>query len=156
MAGGLQTKQIDFLLKLEPDFVDEPWLYRTPALGTERTIFGHIVPRQREAFFDLMDNFKLGFSLISIYIVALLAVLVIAGYIRRLAYWIRFGDSRKPKLFRRLFAERKLDFKKLSALGIFTLCVGQFLWLTQLFLTNNIKVSSINRKLPTTIIQHQG
>ena len=43
ITDGLQTKKIDILLKPEPDIVDEPWLFRTTALGTERTRFAHFL-----------------------------------------------------------------------------------------------------------------
>ena len=142
MTDALQTGQIDVFLKGEPDLIDEPWLFRTAAFTTEKTRFGHMIPEKRSvSFFDLMKNFKLDVSLLSIYLVALLAALLIGVCIRRMAYRIKFGASRMPKLFRGYFADKKFAFrKKLPALAIFVLFVHQFLWLTQLFLTNNIKV----------------
>lgn len=131
-------------MKGEPDLVDEPWLFRTSALSTEKTRLGQIVHKQRGmSFFDLMNNFKVALSLLSIYLAALLAVLLIGVCIRRLAYWVRFGASIKPKLFRGYFKDQKLGFMKFPALAIFVLFVGQFLWLTELFLTNNIKTNKV-------------
>lgn len=138
-ADGLQSRKIDFLLKAEP-ILDEPWLLRTTPFTTEKTRFGHLIREERGAFFDLMNNFKVGISLLFIYLGALLALLLIGICIRRLAYWTRFGTSRKPNLSRGYFADRKLGFKRFPALAIFILFVGVFLWLTQLFLINNIKV----------------
>lgn len=145
MTDALQTHRIDIFLKGVPDFVDEPWLFRTPALGMEKTRLFHQVNRKSDgAFFDLMDNFNVGVLLISIYLAALLAALLAGLCIRRLAYQVRFGTSRKPKLFR-YFADRKLGFKKthLPALSVFALCVGEFFWLTQIFLTNTIKTNKV-------------
>ena len=90
-----------------------------------------------------MDNFKVALSLLSIYLAALLAILLIGVCIRRLAYWVRFGAPIKPKLFRGYFKDQKLGFMKFPALAIFVLFVGQFLWLTELFLTNNIKTNKV-------------
>ena len=110
----------------------------------EKTRIGQQIYKQSGvSFFDLMDNFKVATSLLSIYLAALLAVLLIGVCIRRLAYWVRFGASRMPKLFRGNFKYRKLGFIKFPALAIFVLFVGQFLWLTQLFLTNNIKTNKV-------------
>lgn len=153
MPDGLQTQRIDFLLKPEPDNVDEPWLLRTSALSTERTRFAHLIPdQQNESFFDLMDNFKVDISLLSIFLGSLLATLLIGFCIRRLAYRVRFGASRRPKLIRGLqvhrFAYRKLGFMKielpnLPALAILALFFGEFIWLTELFLINNIKTNKV-------------
>ena len=139
MADALQTKRIDFLLKPEPDIVDEPWLLRSPATKTEQTKFGHLVLQQSDdSFFDLIDNFKLGFSLVSTFLATMLTALLIGVCIRRLAYQVRYRALRAPKLFKGYFADEKSGF--LPALAIFSLFVGQFLWFTTLFLTNNIKV----------------
>ena len=128
----------------ETEFVDEPWLFHTSALATEKTRVGQVVHKQSGvSFFDLMDNFKLGISLLSIFLAVLLAVLLIGVCIRRLAYWVWFGASRKPKLFRGYFTDQKLGFIKFPALAIFVLFVHQFVWLTQLFLTNNIKTNKV-------------
>ena len=73
----------------------------------------------------------------------MLGAFLVGLCIRRMAYWTRFGDSRKPKLFNGYFADRKFGVKKFPALAVFALFVGQFLWLTELFLTNNIKTQKV-------------
>ena len=139
MADALQTKRIDFLLKPEPDIVDEPWLLRSPTTKIEQVRFGHLVLSVRDdAYFDLMNNFKLGVSLIFTFLTTMFIALLIGVCIRRLAYLVRFGASRTPKLFRGYFTDQTSGF--FPALLIFTLFVSQFLWFTTLFLTNNIKV----------------
>lgn len=90
-----------------------------------------------------MDNFKLDIWLIFTYLATMLATLLIGVCIRRLAYRVRLRASRRPKLFRGYFADRKLAFAKLPALALFILFVGEFLWITQLFLTNNIKTNKV-------------
>ena len=105
-----------------------------------------------DSLFDLMDNFKVGVRLISTYLATMLITLLIGVCIRQLAYRIRFGATRTPKLFNGYFDDRDSGIKRFPALAIFGIFVSQFVWQVQLFLMNNIKVSSINRKLPTTII----
>ena len=101
----------------------------------------HQVPEQRGvSFFDLMENFKLGPSVLCTYLAGLLAAFLVGVCIRRLAYLVSFGASRKPKLFKGYLVDRNSGITKLPALAIFALFMGQFFWLTELFLTNNIKV----------------
>src|SRR5699024_3769155 len=78
------------------------------------------------------------------YLATLLAALLVGVCLRQLAHRVKFRASRRPELFRGLiFGNHRLVFLKLPALAIYTLFVGQFLWLTELFLTNNIKTNKV-------------
>ena len=99
------------------------------------------------SYFDLLDNFNVGLTLLSTYIFSFFAILSLAFLINKLTHRIR-GTANSPK--RIALALNSFELKRLSAMGLFVLFVHRFLWLTQLFLTNNIKtnkVVSFERKL---------
>lgn len=142
----LQNQRADIFLKGEPEFVDEPWLLRTPVLAMEKTRLCHMIHEQKTVdFFDLMSNFRFSPSLLSAYLAGVLAALFIGIFIRRLTYRIQFGTSKKSGFFRGFFVNRRLHFKRFSALAVFALFLRLFLWISQLFLTNNIKTNKVVR-----------
>ena len=91
--------------------------------------------------FNLLDNFKVDFTLILVYLFAFCCILVLSFLLNEFSHRVRFGIGRTAKVSEKIIsAVRSFGNNRLSAISLFALCVGQFIWLTELFLTNNIKV----------------
>lgn len=95
----------------------------------------------------LLDNFNVGFKLAIIFLFSFLVVLATSVLLdeNELTSRVRFGGTairrEAPKLTQRIAsAVSNFGSSRLSAIGLFVLFVHLFLWQTQLFLTNNIKV----------------
>ena len=99
------------------------------------------------SYLNLLDNFNFGFTLSATYLLSFIGILVIAFLISLIGHRIRFGRRRKTiKISKRIgSALDSFGGKRLSAIGIFVLFAHLFLWLTQLFLTNNIKANKVVR-----------
>ena len=96
------------------------------------------------SYFNLLDNFKLGFALSALYLLSLLAVMASGLLINALTHRIRFGGQRIVRLSKRFaLVLNSFKKKKLSAIGLFVLFVQLFCFNTQLFLTNNIKTNKV-------------
>ena len=133
-------------LRGEPDYLHEEWLAKSVPIGMENAALGHPIKEQKE-FFNLLDNFKVGFTLAAIFLLSFLGILALSFLINELTHRIRFEETvvrRRPKLFKRIVSALKsFGVNRLSAIGIFVLFVHQFIWVTQLFLTNNIKTNKV-------------
>lgn len=114
----------------------------------ESIVLGHTIPdRQNLAYFNLLNNLDVGFTLSAAYLLSFFGILTLAFLIGELIYRVRFAERRPVKISKRIaLALRRFQNKKLSAVGIFVFFVYLFLWLTQLFLTNNIKTNKVVRK----------
>ena len=103
------------------------------------------------SFFNLLQNLNVGFTLSVSYLSSFFTILALAFLINELTYLFRFGGRRRGRRRRIAIAQRialslnKFQNKKLSAIGLFVLFVHLFLWLTQLFFTNNIKTNKVVR-----------
>ena len=108
-------------------------------------IAAHPFQDQKTTYFNLLDNFKIGIDLVTIYLLTFLVILTIAFFINGITSRIRLGwrrtEMRRVRM-RKGIASALSSFgeSRLSAMGLFALFVQMFLWFSELFLTNNIKV----------------
>ena len=112
-------------------------------------IFGHSLGAQKAvSFFNLLDNFNVGATWSATYLVSFLAILTLIFFINELSHRIRFESRRAVKPTTSIASiARSFRAKKLSAIGLFVLFVHLFLWLTRLFITNNIKTNKVVRPI---------
>ena len=118
----------------------------------ETAIVSHAIQDQKSvSVFDLRDNFNIGITLSAVYLLSFFGVLGLGFLINELTYRTRFDmGRRKIKLSKRIaLVVASFGVKRLSATGLFVLFVHLFLWLSQHFLTNNIKTNKVVRRLPT-------
>ena len=102
---------------------------------------GHSI-QDRLRFFDLLDNFDVGLTLLLVYLLAFIGVLTLSVILGGLSERIRSGRRKRLEFSKRIaLAVRNFHVTELSAIAIFILFVNLFLWISELFLTNNIKVS---------------
>ena len=120
--------------------------------------------RGGDSFFNLLDNFKLGVDLISVYFCSFVGILAFSILLNVLTRLIRSEGVRDFRFSRskiRVEIWEKVDrglsnfgVSRLSAIGIFALFFSLFIWLTTLFITNNIKTNKVVR-LTQGIIKKQ-
>ena len=134
-------------LRGEPDNLHEKWLAKSVPIMMENPMVIHTIKEQKVTFFNLLNNFNVGFTLVATFFLSFLGILAFSFFFNELTHRVRFGETvvrRRPKLFKRIAsAWNSLGVKRLSAIGIFVLFVHQFIWVTQLFLTNNIKTNKV-------------
>ena len=100
--------------------------------------------QKRVSYFDLLSNFNVGLALLLTYLASFLAILNLFFLINELTNRIRFEGKGRVRFFKRaLLFLNGLRNKRVSAIAVFFLSVRLFLWLTQLFLTNNIKTNKV-------------
>ena len=107
-------------------------------------IIGHIIRDRQDTFFNLLDNFNVGLTLSMAYMFTFFAVLSVSILLHELTHRVRFGRRRNARFSKRIeWTLSKFRNKKplFSVIGIFVLFVSLFIWVNQLFLINNIKVS---------------
>ena len=112
----------------------------------ESVILGHsLLPHQNSvSFFNLLENLNVGFTLSAVYLLSFVGILGLSLLINELSHRVRYGAGRTAKVFDQLSsAVSSFRVKRLSAIGIFVLFVHLFLWITELFLTNNIKTNKV-------------
>ena len=123
----------------------EDWLSKSVPIKLSSVMVGHAIHQDRDevSFFNLLDNFNFGLTLTATYLFSFIAILMICFLIHLINHRIRFGKrGRTSKTIQKVFsALGTFRGSRLSTIGLFVLCVHLFLWQTQLFLTNNIKVS---------------
>ena len=102
----------------------------------------HAIHRDRYEVFNLLNNFNFGLNVSAAYLISFIFILVISCLINLSSLRIRFGRRGTGKISKEIvLALRSFRVNnRLSATGIFILSTHLFLWMTQLFLTNNIKV----------------
>ena len=128
----------------------EEWLAQSIPINTEEAALGHIIPDHRKAisFFNLLNNFTVKVTLAATFFFLFLVILAISVLINEISHRIRFEESVVKKASRRAsklsnrIASAVSSFRstRLSAIAVFALSVNLFIWITQLLLTNNIKV----------------
>ena len=135
---------VDLYLRGQPDFMQEDWLEKSVPIQLSSALVGHIVHRERNdvTFFNLLDNFNFGLTLTASYMLSFICILGICFLIHLISHRLQFGKrGRTGKAIQKTVAALgSFRGNRLSTIGIFVLCTHVFLWLTQLFLTNNIKV----------------
>lgn len=100
----------------------------------------------RSNYFDLMNNFKLGFALVGCYLGVCLFAVVVSFCLNELKHKIEFDVSRVRRRIRirkwvALALGRFGIMNRSSTVGILVLFFNLFTWFTTLILINNIKVS---------------
>ena len=135
-------------LRGEPDYLNEDWVAKTIPIQMGSVQVGQAIRDKNNAYFNLLDNFNVGLALSAIFLLSFLGILSLDFLINKLTERIRFGSSeRSPTKISEAIASTvaSLGVNQLSAIGIFVLFVNQYLWLAELFLTNNIKTNKVVR-----------
>ena len=132
----------------EPDYLHEKWLGKSVPVGMENTmVFQPIQEQNAISFFNLLDNFNVGFTLTATFLLSFLGILTFSFLINELTHRVHFGETvlrSRAKLSKRIAsALNSFGVNRLSAIGIFVLFVHQFIWIGQLFLINNIKTNKV-------------
>lgn len=147
ILGMLQSRSVDLYLRGESVYLHEDWLTKSIPFKMESVLLGQPIREQNEKvkFFNLLSNFKFGPNLLLSYLASFLAILVLVVLIDELTYRVQCADSRTIPIRKRIALSVKSfgDSKKLSAIAIFALFVNQFIWITQVFLTNNVKTNKV-------------
>ena len=138
-------------LRGEPDYLHEEWLHKSVPAHMESVMFAHLIKDREDgssSFFNLLHNFNLGISLSAIFLGAFFTILLLSFFIGQFAHRIRFGVSKKIQASKWISsALSNFKVKHLCAVGVFVLFIHLFLWLNQLFLTNNIKTNKVVRSI---------
>ena len=140
---------MDAYLRGGPDYLQEDWLQKSVPIQMETVaLIQPIRDENSVSFFNLLDNLNLGVTLSALYLLSFFGLLAFSFLINELTRRIRIERGRRTiQISKRIaLALSKFRNKTLTAIGIFVLCAQLFLWLTQLFLTNNIKTNKVVRK----------
>lgn len=141
----LQSKRADVWMRPEPDYShNEPWLAKSQPIMTEKvTISQAIKGNQKTVYYNLLNNFDVGLTLSATFLCSFFTIVALSFLLNEVAHRIRFSRKRRIKIIKRIaLALGRFQSKRMSmAIAIFVLFAHIFLWQTQLFLTNNIKVS---------------
>ena len=135
-------------LRGEPDYLNEDWAAKTIPIQMGSVQVGQAIRDENNAYFNLLDNFNVGLALSAIFLLSFLGILSLAFLINKLTERIRFDPSeRSPTKISKAIASTvaSLGMNQLSAIGIFVLFVNQYLWLAELFITNNVKTNKVVR-----------
>ena len=129
----------------QPDYLEEDWLAKSVPIRMESVISGQCIREQKAvSFFNLLNNFNVGFTLSAIFLLSLVGIFSCSFLINEITKRIRFERRRTVKICKRIAtATSSFRVKRLSAIGIFVLFVHLFLWVSQLFLINNIKTNKV-------------
>ena len=108
-------------------------------------MFGHPIRDQNSvSFFNLLDNFKIGTDLAAFYLLSFFGILVVIILINGLSHRMKFGATQNINIGKRVASVvSSLEVKRLSAISVFVLFVHLFIWIHELFLTNNIKTNKV-------------
>lgn len=137
---------MDLYLRGQADHLHEEWLAKSLPVQLSSALVGHAVYRDKYKVFDLLHNFNIGFALISAYLFSFVGILVIALLINRINHRIQFGRQEGTDKIRKKIISVWVAFQENnqhSAVGLFVLFIHLFLWLTQIFLINNIKTNKV-------------
>ena len=145
MLGMLQLKTVDAYLRAQPVYLDEDWVAKSVPVHSESVIAGHPIHGGKGViyYYNLLNNFNVGLSLFLIFSLSILGVLLLTFLINEITRLLKAKPLRRraPKLAQRIAsAVSSLTVRRRSAIGLFIVSVHLFLWITELFLTNNIKV----------------
>ena len=138
----IQSKRVDVFLRGGPDYLHEDWLKKSVPISMSGILVGHqIHDQKRISYFNLLENFKIGIGLTSLYLCSFLGILAFSFLFNALTRRIRTERGATIEIHKRIaLALNKLRIPTLTAIGLFALFAGQFIWFSELFLTNNIKV----------------
>lgn len=124
----------------------------------ERVVIGQTIDDQKAiSYYNLLNNFNLGFTLFAVYLLSLFGILTFAFLINQLTSQVqtRTDLSRRTiKIHKRIVSTMSsFGVKRFTSIGVFVLFVYLFLLMTQLFLTSNLKT---NRVVRTVRVEHHG
>lgn len=147
----MQRQEVDLYLRGLPDYFHEDWIKKSNPIQFSSAIVCHAIFRDQNSFLNLLDNFNFGLTLSATYMLSFCAVLVICFLIHQISHRLQFGKrGRTGKAVQKTVAALgSFRGNRLSTIGVFVLCTHVFLWLTQLFLTNNIKTNKVVKHLST-------
>lgn len=108
----------------------------------EKVVLAHFIHQEQDAIsiFNLLDNFRIGFTLATTFFVSFLGIVTSSFLINKATHQIRRRRKRAGVFKGIVRALSSFGTKKLSAIGLFVMFVHLFIWIVELFLTNNIKV----------------
>ena len=131
----------------EPNYLHEEWMHKTVPIVMESVVMMHYVPDKSDlSYLNLLDNFNLGLTLMTVYLFSFFGILALSFLFDELARRIRYERRRTIQFSKRIVsAVSSFGVKRLSAIGLFVLFVHLFIWITQLFITNNIKTNKVVR-----------
>ena len=141
--AGKKVSIDDLYLTKYSQFIPLAW--KSVPVTMENAALGYPIRKQKAvSFFNLLNNFNLSLTLWTTFFFSFLGVLVVSFLLNKLAHRIHFETTtarRAPKLSKQFASTvRSFGLKKVSAISIFVLFVYEFIWVTQIFLINNIKV----------------
>lgn len=146
--GLLQSKRADVWIRPEPNYHNEPWLGFSKPIMMEKLVVGQAIKPQGTVYYNLLNNFNVGFSLTITFLSSILIILALSFLLNDLTHRIRFRDQRRIEISKRIaLALGRFQSKRLSAIAVFVLFVHIFIWQTQLFLANNIKTNKVVRSV---------
>lgn len=134
-----------FLLIPSNDSRTNPW-------KTEQIVAIHrIFDSGRISLADLSNNFYLPIPVLAAYFISFLALVASCFLVTKVSFRIRSEASERIPKATRINQTAKRDWrpflghflarqKRLTSIGVFVLCAQLFIWFSELFLTNNIKV----------------
>lgn len=129
------------------DQLHEDWLGKSIPIWAERVVLTQAIRDESSvSFFNLLDNFNLGIQLGATFLFSFIGILSFSLLLGELSHRIRFGARRTISVWKRIrSAIRSFVSNQLSAIGLFFVFVDLFIWVTQLFLTNNVKTNKVVR-----------
>ena len=107
-----------------------------------QVVVSHPIRDQKQTvYYNLLESFKVGLSLSVTYFFSFFVILAFSFLLNELVHRIRFSGQRRIEAIKRIaLSVRRFQCKRLSVIGLFVLSTHVFIWMTQLILTNNIKV----------------
>lgn len=119
----------------------------------EKIVVGHPIQGDKKTvYYNLLNNFDVGLTLSATFLCSLFIILALSFLLNELAHRIRFSSQKRIEITKRIaLALGRFKSRRLSALGLFVIFVQQFLWQTQLFLTNNIKTNKVVSSISTLV-----
>ena len=132
-------------MRPEPNYLHEKWLAKSQPVMSEKAIVAHSIQDEKTVYYDLLNNFKLGYTLTLLFLCSIFAILVLSFLLHELVHRIRCRRGRRVE--RRIEVTKRIALvlarfqsKRLSAIAVFVLFSQIFFWHFELFLTNNVKV----------------
>lgn len=125
-------------------FKDEPFLEKTLPVNSERLIAAQVIHEKKNLnYFDLVNNFNLGFKIFLSLGLVILVFSIICLLLSR--FTIRSLDYKRGNVYFKLvfLIKHFLRIKNILSVKLVLLFFTIFLWHCDLFFSNNIKTSKI-------------
>ena len=138
------------MLRGQSNQLHEDWLRGSLPVRMASVLIAHPIRDVSEKYFNLLENFNIGITLAFVYLFSFLGILAVSFLINEATHRIRLGGRRMEMPYgipierpKKIFsALNSFSVTRLSAIGLFVLSTQLFLWFSELFLTNNIKVDA--------------